>query len=49
MEELLVSLACQLIAFKTDLKSVVQKTQKYTECHYNVNDVHYVNERYTVN
>jgi len=31
MEELLVSLACQLIVSKTELKIVVQKTQNYTE------------------
>jgi len=34
MEELLVSLACQLIVSKTELKIVVQKTQNYPECHY---------------
>ena len=34
MEDLLVSLACQLIVSKTDLKIVVQKTLKQTECHY---------------
>jgi len=34
MEELLVSLACQLIVSKTELKIVVQKTQNYTECRY---------------
>jgi len=35
MEELLVSLACQSIVSKTELKIVVQQTQNYTECHYN--------------